>query len=139
MILPSKPCSQQVWFQKVVKNALNSSFSIQKSHSLIRLFWNFCISQMIKSRVTLVYFLFFWCTDHISRFAIYIPLFLPISVPIFFSSMAALKWLGAVFKAKSKAGTERNQVKPTDSPGHKEYIDKKEVHSEPETTPENET
>lgn len=36
------------------------------------------------------------------KFAIYIPLFLPISVPILFSSMAALKWAGAHLKGKGE-------------------------------------
>ena len=43
------------------------------------------------------------------RFAIYIPLFLPISVPILLSSVAALKWLAAGLKSKNN-GTSSNET-----------------------------
>lgn len=39
------------------------------------------------------------------RFAIYIPLFLPISVPILLSSVAALKWVAAGFKSRDSVAT----------------------------------
>ena len=52
------------------------------------------------------------------RFAIYIPLFLPISVPILLSSVAALKWLAAGLKSKNK-GTSSNETVSKKSGTHR--------------------
>lgn len=54
------------------------------------------------------------------RFAIYIPLFLPISVPILFSSMAAFKWLAAWLKGADHTDcgpeSEKPKTEPASSP-----------------------
>lgn len=44
------------------------------------------------------------------RFAIYIPLFLPISVPILLSSVAALKWLAAGLKSRKFSIVSKDKV-----------------------------
>ena len=69
---------------------------------------------------------------HPSRFAIYIPLFLPISVPILLSSVAALKWVAAGFKSKDSASTggkvsekssDSHSAKVSDSTGTKDKVE----------------
>ena len=67
------------------------------------------IKSMLLKKETLILVDLRMCV--VFRFAIYIPLFLPISVPILFSSMAALKWLGAIFRGESKSCTK---IKSTD-------------------------
>lgn len=56
---------------------------------------------------------FFLSLVYECRFAIYIPLFLPISVPILFSSMAAFKWLGAW----TKRGNDSTKLEPKEEVG----------------------
>ena len=52
-------------------------------------------------------------TFHIHRFAIYIPLLLPISVLIVLSSIAALKWLASRLKSNGRVSGQTDASEST--------------------------